>query len=789
MTNNRFFTGLIVLWSLLSLTSCSSELTTADAGRDAQAEANTTVHFQVGGGLRAATRASESSSSTVASLATERTITTLHAVVFKGNEFWKLIACNLETGTDETDPDAPIYNYTFKMGSVGSYTLYFVANADAALQTAISNLANEATAANKNEAAFEKLVASQSAGDNTSTSFLMTSRKYDVLIEASSATGNDIPGTVEMVRASVRMDIDATALGSDFKLKKVIWHNRYSDTRVRRADDERDMSTPTLTKSDLSYVRIGTPVTGDVDLTALTDDAYDRTWESLMYGYENRTKLATDAAVDAMTVQTAGATVVEIIGDLHGIEVNHKVVFAYKDGSDDTQTIELLRNHLYQIVLTLKDTPEQYAQLSHTISVVDWTTGTEVEWAGDNLAQKNTPEILEVKKYIWDDGESDYGDAVTVNTSEISTNNLKALVGNKKMKLTIKVKAGSTGANIKCPALGDLGEITNVSTPEKDYDADGNILQTWTVTLVANASKTAAKVNNDPIVFNIYNQLDATAATTLKLNPIEMQQNALWWVAEYNMKTATTFEPSHSTSSQYCWQFDAAQTNFNKTVTVSGTNYHLPNFDEQISIVPMNNPSTGSDGTNILGISNTDPASPLSFSEQPCNIGGNSVSASTSYMYKAADGSVYAVRFIGTDYASAWHYKWDSSPCNGLLIESYLVDVADAAAAQTLLSTLATSFTALESGTYNGSSTKANLRPTDTDATDDGYCQRFLPACGIFRDGTGAADRSQGTLGNYWSATAKDSSLGWIWSFNSGYLNEIPGNREVGWSVRLFRDY
>lgn len=496
MTNNRFFTGLIVLWSLLSLTSCSSELTTADAGRDAQAEANTTVHFQVGGGLRAATRASEGSPSTVASLATERTITTLHAVVFKGNEFWKLIACNLETGTDETNPDAPIYNYTFKMGSAGSYTLYFVANADAALQTAISNLAIEALAANKNEAAFEKLVASQSAGDNTSTSFLMTSRKYDVPIEASSATGTDIPGTVELVRASVRIDIDATALGSDFKLKKVIWHNRYSDTRVRRADDERDMSTPTLTKSDLSYVRTGTPVTGDVDLTALTATSYDRTWESLMYGYENRTQLASNAAVDAAAVQTAGATVVEIIGDLHGIEVNHKVVFAYKDGSDDTQTIELLRNHLYQIVLTLKDTPSEYAQLQHTINVADWTTGTVTQYGSTELTdQTSTPTF----KYQVDSGAETDGNVGSTTTVNVS---------NTAHTILVTVTSQQSSARVVGQAADGLTSLKLNSTTQ---NADGTLTQVYQIDIAANTG--AART----FTFKVENALATDQSETLEI--------------------------------------------------------------------------------------------------------------------------------------------------------------------------------------------------------------------------------------------------------------------------------
>jgi len=492
---NKIFTGLTALLSLALLaTSCSSELTTADAGRDAQAEANTTVHFQVGGGLRAATRATaENAATTVASLATERTITTLHAVVFKGNEFWKLIACNLETGTDEIDPDAPIYNYTFKMGSAGSYTLYFVANADATLQTAISNLA---TAANKNEAAFEKLVASQSAGDNTSTSFLMTSRKYDVPIEASNPGGTDIPGTVELVRASVRIDIDATALGSDFELKKVIWHNRYSDTRVRRADDERDMSTPTLTKSDLSYVRIGTPVTGDVDLTTLTATDYDRTWESLMYGYENRTQLATDAAVDATTVQTAGATVVEIIGDLHGIEVNHKVVFAYKDGSDDTQTIELLRNHLYQIVLTLKDTPEQYAQLQHTINVADWTTGTVTQYGSTELTdQTSTPTF---KYQVDSDAETagNVGSTTTVNVS------------NTAHTILVTVTSQQSSARVVGQAADGLTSLKLNSTTQ---NADGTLTQVYQIDIVANTGVART------FTFKVENALATDLSETLEI--------------------------------------------------------------------------------------------------------------------------------------------------------------------------------------------------------------------------------------------------------------------------------
>ena len=787
----------LALLSLMALAACTTDTTVpAESGTNGQTpqEGTYEVKFAVNMGQRASRRATtdDANNTTVTAEKRENTIAKMYAVTFYPDEtnnlqpgkFYKAFLVqdlnDTSTGSDNSE-----YTFNFKMEKGGLFYMYLVANPGTTLEGHLTNGGGgDLESGTSTYAAFEGLLEENNDPVSTDepynqaniTNFLMTSKPVQVDIKGTAAT--DLTANpIELTRAAVRIDIDCSALGSDFVLTQVVFKNRkkqtvlFSDATPAATPTQDD--TKTYTKPDL-----------------LADFITANTWKAGIYAYENL-KTTDDNTTASETIGT-GLTKITVKGTLKGIAVTHDVEFWSETSPGTYSTITLQRNHLYEIKLTKKDVPDQYAQLSHSISVVDWTTGTEVAWVGDNLAQKNTPEILEVKKYIWDDGTSAYGEAVTVNTSEISTNNLKASVGNKKMKLTIKVKAGSTGANIKCPALGSLGEITNVSTPEKDYDADGNILQTWTVELVANASKTAAKANNKPIVFNIYNQLDATAATTLKLNPIEMQQNALWWVAEYNMKTATTFEPSHSTSSQYCWQFDAAQTNFNKTVTVSGTNYHLPTFDEQISIIPMNNPSSGGDGSNIFGISNTDPASPYSFVEQPCNIGGNTVNAGTgtSYMYKISTGNeVYAVRFIGTDYASAWHYKWVSSPCNGVLIESYLVDVADATAAQTLLPTLATSFAALENGVYNASSTKANLRPTDTDATDDGYCQRFLPACGYCGGATGTATDDQGSFGRYWSATAKDSSYGWSWYFYSGYLYEYTGYRTNGRSVRLFRDH
>jgi len=124
---------------------------------------------------------------------------------------------------------------------------------------------------------------------------------------------------------------------------------------------------------------------------------------------------------------------------------------------------------------------------------------------------------------------------------------------------------------------------------------------TVTVTNVSEGSATITVKVGEGTNHLAYTADDKTVAVTC--NAIDMHNNPLWWVAQYNMKTTTTFETSHATTGQYTWKFTDAQSNFDKTVTVGGSTYHLPNFDEQISIVPMENPSTGANGTNILGIS------------------------------------------------------------------------------------------------------------------------------------------------------------------------------------------
>ncbi|MBE6270272.1 MAG: fimbrillin family protein [Prevotella ruminicola] len=256
-----------------------------------------------------------------------------------------------------------------------------------------------------------------------------------------------------------------------------------------------------------------------------------------------------------------------------------------------------------------------------------------------------------------------------------------------------------------------------------------------------------------------------------------MQYNPLWRVAEFNMKSNGVMHTDHGVSGEYLnvWTFADAQ-------NINLTGYHLPTMKEQASIFPMDQTTVG--GTIVWKLSGT-LAEPSLFSEIASTVNGTDVDASTSYIGRNGDKDSYAVRFVGTDYASAWHYKWVTSPCAGLLIESYLVSASNETEAKTILAGLASSTTF--TGAYGASA--ANQRPTDTAVTTKGFCQRFLPACGYRgSDVSGWAGYEVGTKGFYWSSTV-DGSNGFDWFFQSnGNLYEDSGGQSFGDSVRLFHD-
>ena len=267
----------------------------------------------------------------------------------------------------------------------------------------------------------------------------------------------------------------------------------------------------------------------------------------------------------------------------------------------------------------------------------------------------------------------------------------------------------------------------------------------------------------------------------------DITKNPLWWMAQYNMaEGAASFVSGHSTTDQYTFDFIDA-----KSANISG--YHMPTRNQMLSIVPSDvATTTESIGTDIFAQTNT-LANPYEFSEQACVVGGSNVAASKSIFGKKADQDYYAIRFINTPYASAWHYKWLTSPCNGLLIEAYLlsgvttVALAKAKMAETGFTT--TTFTGtVDSGT-------ANQTPENTTIKTRCFVQRFLPAIGNHQMsgdvGSGIAKNGAGTYVQYSSSTSLKSdtcsTLVCSAQGNLLYCGRYP--KKHGRGIRLFKDW
>ena len=254
----------------------------------------------------------------------------------------------------------------------------------------------------------------------------------------------------------------------------------------------------------------------------------------------------------------------------------------------------------------------------------------------------------------------------------------------------------------------------------------------------------------------------------------DITKNPLWWVAQYNLaQGGTSFVSAHSHTGQYLISYtDALSAN------VAG--YHQPIRNEQLSIMPIIGPGMS------LGAITNPLNNPYEYSEIACNVGGITVAGSTSIFGMHATGDYYAIRFINTSYTSAWHYKYQTSPCNGILIESYLISgVTTLAQAKNVMKDLASSPTFV--GSVNAGT--ANQTPESTTMTSKCYVQRFLPLCGHRTGSGGTGQQRAGLLGYYWSSTAMGYYRAFRWGAgDNGSMGTDNEAQSYGFSVRLFKD-
>jgi len=323
--------------------------------------------------------------------------------------------------------------------------------------------------------------------------------------------------------------------------------------------------------------------------------------------------------------------------------------------------------------------------------------------------------------------------------------------------------------------------LYTVGTAAKEFEGG----KEYSVTIEVGTSDVGHTVSlgnwtHSSTVANFYSGSYPEMATT------GVKNNPLWYVAQYNsVRNGTTSSftmlSDHRTDQKvYNWS------DFNSWSAPSS--YHKPSKAEQIAIVPTDK-SGEEGGTNLWTLDHT---SSGSFSEQACTVKkSTSVAASTSVWYNTGSNEyheAYAVRFINTAYASAWHYKFTGS---GFVIESFLIkggasSVPDVETAREILKHLPGSVV------WNN---RPNETPENENPSSSTFVQRYLPACGTQSGAaTGGVDATTvvGKNAYCWSTTAgtTDTSKAFFWDFNTtGHnMSESFNVKTYGLSVRLFHD-
>ena len=264
-----------------------------------------------------------------------------------------------------------------------------------------------------------------------------------------------------------------------------------------------------------------------------------------------------------------------------------------------------------------------------------------------------------------------------------------------------------------------------------------------------------------------------------------VKMSPLWYVATGNMTGATTMGTGIS-SSLFSWgdamsyfssdgASKTAYYNGNKTITgQEGSTWHLPVLGEWWSIVPLE--GLYADGVTVLNLDG-----PMT-SAKPVIFGYNAETKAgfTDYSYwkNISAKEVHAIRFLGTDYCSAWKYKLFGSGTSTdpyyVVVSTILIDYVTIADASTWYTN---NFASL---TFSGNlAVERSFYPTGLKFGTDPISQNYQ-------------------FGYHWSATQSESNSDWIYVEGFGGISTTyyggridPTNADkntLNYGVRLFRD-
>ena len=334
---------------------------------------------------------------------------------------------------------------------------------------------------------------------------------------------------------------------------------------------------------------------------------------------------------------------------------------------------------------------------------------------------------------------------------------------------TITVNTSHGGTLSAQATSGATGRVASISGPvDKKFTVATN------GTAASSATITVTCAAND-----YYNA--ATATYTLTIEPIiDIWKNPLYYVANYFVATAagTSFATAENAGYFFSWydamaKFAAQTTSYNVYRTAAkgpDKQWHLPIQKEWWSIVP-------GAATNILGFDNG--SGTLKTAYIIPIWGYNSATKAgiteSSYWKKINNNEIHAIRFLGTEYCSAWKYEllggFNSSNYAYLRVSATLIDNVPISNATSWYNN------------HFGSLIFGNNESV-------GAQQRTFYARGYRTNGSGAnAEHSPGSLGTYSSATENGNYNDAMEYVNKNLQVLTWGTKTVGRPVSLFRDH
>lgn len=766
------------LLALMGLWSCSSDLQTANSS--ASHGKGHKVSLTIGSNAKTRTAAPTN----LGGFDREKAIdgNKLYAVVFdQQGKFFETIQI-----TDYNSGDGTC---SFTLSDAGVYYGYIIANTSKG--TALTGL----TAGTSTEDDLFNIIEDTDPGTNlaASTNFLMTSKRTLLDVDGDADTAL---GTVTLTRAVARIDIDVTAVDG-LAITEVKVENRYKKSLIIRGNNPDDTSLGTATPTDTKTYTRGTSA-GQVN--ALSDGTglvNDQQWQGVIYGYEN--------------INTN--TVVTITHTLNGVASQTIVDFA--DANSGTgQAIK--RNNIYTVKLTNEVLSPTLSNIVSTITVVDWDNS--VNLAYTDLTDHEKPDYVVTSGHM----ASDYSDE----DNELNPEKIVAKWNDSPTEITLQITSHGKVASevsfvnrtgVAFDFLGDAigGKIEQMGTTS--YGVDGSIIQNYKITIPQ--SVVNGMHRTDYLTFKVHNVFDdtPTASREFKIRPFDPRMNPLWWLSEYNIaygwnefnKTSSTAQGYkynynstinskysytkvvNGTGSSYDGWYDFPESS-NTSRTVDGIIWHLGTLKEWLSIIPARSYSSNQNhlyNTYYFIAANT--ASPQAsdiITEETCVFGYDTSTRNgitpLSYWSSTAGGRVrYAIRFIGTDYCSAWryeHFDVGNSTSNRFIVKSRLIDpisIDD-------VSSLAAEMIKMTGG-------DSNYWSDDNLTEDKGGFTRVFYATGYTYSEEAAAYSNMN--GYSWTATDAtdqgESAKGWFFEFhqNDVYMGH-DGGKTCTFTIRLFRD-